>query len=624
MSQYFYTESQNESQSPKPEKPKKNYIEIVQNYIYKKWWLILLITVSIAFTFVSVFTYFALTRQNEIAPLYDNVSVKIEAPATISKGSPETWKISIENKELSSLSDVVVDLNLDPNFQYIAGQSTSIDNLGKQYKIEKLDRFRDGLFQSIITFKGTSKGNVDEDVFVGGTLSYNVDNLIRLQNANRLPANTSVRKTIPIRAVQSKTTAAKIAMLMSVKDEIVSNNNDVKVNLEIENLSEKDIKDLRIRYYYPQGFTYRESLLTQDNILNTVRQPDEGNNIWNIANLQRLNKRKLSIEGSVFQTPGASLSFRADVEIKNGDSWESVSTIARDITIAAKPLAISTRIETSNFFTAGQTLNFIVNYENQGTNTVKDAQISATVQDPANLLDWSSLQFDGGNRGSLKNNSITWSGNNLPQLANLGIRSKGELKYSVKVKNEANFLNTLRDQSEYILIPQASANGKNIQPIQVNGETYKAQADISFKQTITPLQFADGQTNRRKFRVLWEISTRQNKVDNVIIRTRSILNTDAWNPSSVTPAANSNQISYNPQNGEIVWAVGNVLAYSGISNSIVSISFDLEVEKPVNFASDSIELYKEIAISGVDNFNGTQYSKAVAGKSIEFNATVPK
>lgn len=619
QNKYFSTEEIEKKEELMVQKtPKKNYFEIVQNYLIKKWWLVLLVTVTLAFTFVSIFAYIAFSNQGDNIPSYNNIDLKLKAPTTVSKGSPAEWSLTISNKETSSLSDISVKFNFDPNFEFISSSSiTPIEPSGSLYSINRIDQVSGGLNQSVISFKGTSKGNVDEDIVISAEITYTVDNLIRLKNSNKLPEGISTRKTIKSELKKSKTTAPKVSMLMSVSDEVITNNNETTVNLEIENLSEQDIRDLRIRYYYPQGFTYISSNLSTDNVLLSQKEPSSGNNIWNLENLQRLDKRKLTLTGSVTGAPGASLTFRADIEIRTGDSWDSLSTISRDITIASKPLDLSTSIINGNLFEPGQTLNFVIYYENQGTNIVKNAEITASVSDPANLLDFNTIQFEGGLRGNYNNKTITWSGNNLPQLANLGIKSKGELRYSIKLKDEENFLNTLRNQNDYVIIPQASANGNNIQPIQITGETYKAKSDLIFKQTITPLNFEEGQTNRRRFRVLWEINTRQNTVNNVIVRTRSILETDAWNPSSITPTAKSAQITYNPQNGEIIWNVGNVTSYTGLSNPVQSISFDLEVESPIG-GNDKVELYKQITLSGNDDFNGQTYSKAIQGQTVQF------
>jgi hypothetical protein len=601
----------------------KNFWNKIQTFILKKWWLILLVVIALSLIFVSTFAYIIFQSQNNQSLKYDNISLKITGPDTVSKGSPETWEVSIQNKEESSLSNVVISLNLDPNFEFIQSESITPDNpKGTQYTINRLDGNNNGLSQGLIKFKGTSKGNIDEDIIITGSITYTPDSLVRLKNAGRVDENTNTRLSLPLPQKTTRTTAAKIALFMATKDDIVANNAEAQVNLEIENLSERDIKDLRIRYYYPQGFTYTDSILSQDSSLSTKKKPDEGNNIWLINNLARLNKQKLILNGTVTGTGGISLTFRADLEIRNGDRWESISTISRDVTLASKPLVLATSIENNNgLFTPGQTLNFIVNYENQGTNTVRDAEIIGSVQDPADILDWSTLQFEGGNRGSTNNKTITWAGNNLPQLANLGIRAKGQLRYSIKVKQEATFINTIRDQGEYILVPQASANGKNIQPIQVIGETLKAKGDINFVQKITPLPFSEGQLNKRRFRVSWELTNKQNQVDLVVIRTRTVLPQNSWVPSSITPVNKASQIVYNPQNGEIIWNAGIIPSYSGISKPSVNISFDFEVEDTIG-GSSKIELYKEISITGKDNFTQEQFAKASPSSSVQFNVTV--
>lgn len=595
------------------------FLEKFQQFVLKRWWIILIVTVAISLTFITIFVVISLNKSQPAIDPYDKVLAKIEGPDSLSKGSPDTWKITVENKESTPIQNVQVELNFDSNFEFIMAQSPSPDTpKGNKYSISRLDAFKEGLFQTIITIKGSTKGNIDEDILMGGTVTYIPDALARAQNTGKLAANANIKKTIALPDKRTKTTAAKISLLMGVKDEIVPNNGIGEVNLDIENTSERDIKDLRIRYFYPVGFTYQESVLSQNSLLSTKTKPDDSNNIWNLNLLPRLNKQNLKVKGALFGAGGVNMTFRVDIEIKNGDNWQSISTVSRDITIAAKPLVLTAKINNAGKnFKPGETLNVTVNYENQGTNTVRNAEITASIQDPSDLLDWNTVVFSGGERANVTNKSIKWTGNTLPQLANLGVRVRGEVNFSIKLKEESQFINTLRNENEYILIPQASATGQNIQPLQVSGETVKAKGDIGFVAKITDLGPDPAQINKHTFRVIWELSSKQNKLGDVVLRTRSTLQ-NPWRASSITPTAKNSEITYNPANGEIIWTPQNVPSYSGISQPVVTISFEMTVEKGANDTNSSVEVYKDLKLSAIDNFTGEKFDKQVGTGNSQF------
>jgi hypothetical protein len=623
--QYF--DVANETQAPNQNIPKSKFNfkerwDKLQKIILKKWWLVLLVTSAIAVLFVGIFAFFVLNRGTEVVGSLNNVATKIDAPDSLSKGTPETWKVTIENREKTALQNVVVELEFDSNFEFIKSISPSPDRpQGDKYTIARLDANGEGIYQATIQFQGTTKGNIDEEIIVKGKTSYTPDSLIRLQNQGRLPAGQSTRKTVIIPESKTKTTAARISLQMSSREDSVQNNGEAEVTVLFRNTSEREIRDLRIRMSYPQGFTYTGSELRSDNFSSAKTQPDDGNNIWNVTSLQRLSEQTLKTRGTVFGAGGVGLTFRVDIEIRNGDNWQSIATTTRDVIIASKPLVVSTKIDGkggASLFRPGETLNVVINYENQGTNILKNVEILGSIDDPADLLDWSTAQFTGGDRGNIDNKVIRWGGNNVPQLTNLGVKVKGELRYTIKAKENADFIKSTKNQNEYILIPQAKAQAQSLQQIQTPGEIVKAKGDLIFEQKVNLLPADPNQSNKRKYQVIWTFKSLQSQVNQVTIKTRTTLPTNAWDPSSITPAIRNNEISYNPSSGEIIWNTAKVPSLAGISNTPVSISFNLTVELPTGGGSGDIELFKTTTINGTDDFTGEKYDKSGDGSKVRF------
>ena len=614
--QYFDLNSQS-TPPPAPKKPKFDYSRI-KNFLIKRWWLVIAVVLVTSLGILGVYALTQFNRTPEVIGTYTNISVKVEAPTSLSKGSPDTWKVTVENLENTVLKDVEVNFKFDSGFEFIRHINPSPENPeGSRYKFSRLEAAGESGSQAIVQIQGTTKANIDTEIILQGEVLYTPDALIRFQNQGRLGSNVNTRRSVPIPPTRTNTTAARVRIQLDSPTASVPNNSEVVLSLTFSNTSDREINDLRLRMRYPEGFSYSSSELCGGNTTQTCRvNPDDSNNIWNINNLPRLQEQKLKLRGTLSaSSSGITRSFQADIEIKqSNNNYQSVATTSKDIAVEAKPLTVSTMIsgkESDPTFQEGETLNFTITYENQGTTNVRGVEITGTVEDPASLLDWNTVQFNSGGRGTAQNNSVKWAGNNVSQLANLGVKNKGQLSFTLKVKSGADFIKTFRPQSDYIIMPKVQAQAINVQQIQADGPEYLAKGDVGFTQRIVSREIDGTQDNRRRFGVIWTITTKQNQVNQIQVRTRTSLPTSAWTPSSITPIARASQLTYNPTNGDILWTVGNVQSYAGISNPIVTISFDLVVELGINENINQTQLLDQVILEGVDDSTNASYTKSV-------------
>lgn len=78
----------------------------------------------------------------------------------------------------------------------------------------------------------------------------------------------------------------------------------------------------------------------------------------------------------------------------------------------------------------GQTLNYSVNYRNKGNEPMENVVIMAVLD--SDLLDWESLNDKF--KGEVSGNTIVWSEKEIPELASIGKDEKGNIDFSLKVK----------------------------------------------------------------------------------------------------------------------------------------------------------------------------------------------
>ncbi len=78
----------------------------------------------------------------------------------------------------------------------------------------------------------------------------------------------------------------------------------------------------------------------------------------------------------------------------------------------------------------GQTLNYSLSYNNKGEKPLED--ISFTVVVDSDLVDWAS--FNDRNHGLVKNGAITWTKDQIKELASIGKDASGAIDFSIKIK----------------------------------------------------------------------------------------------------------------------------------------------------------------------------------------------
>lgn len=587
----------------------------IQQFLLKKWWLTLLIVSAVGIMFVTIFAFFVLQKGPLLDNKYENVSLRLLGPSELSKGSPEVWRIIIENKEKTPLQNVVVELNFDRNFEFIKSITPSSDNKeGSKYSFSRLDAVGEGIDKQKIEIQGATKANTNESIVMSGKISYTPDALVKAQNQGKLAKGIETRRTLLLPDIKTITTNSTIAGELKARDDVIQNNGEEEIVLKYRNTGNKDVRDLRVRMNYPENFKYASSEFKKDAFSPTQNSPDNGNNLWIINNFPAFGEHTLSVKGVVEGTSGQTIKFVAEIEIRNGSEWQPLYKIDREVSIASKPLVIKAEISGKNgnqLFSAGETVTVSVNYSNQGVSVVRNVNLSATIEDPSDLLDWKTVQFTGGERGSINDKTVRWISNNIPELANLQVKASGQVSFSVKVKEGGNFLKTYRNQEDYNITPKAFASGQNIQEIAYTGDVYRATGDISFTQKNKFVSIDPLNQNLKRYNITWELRNVQNKVNNITIKTRSPLNSSAWQASSITPLNRINQLNYNSSTGDIVWKLEFLAPYSGISNPVAILSFDLVTQSP-----QDLTLIEGVTMTGYDDLTGQKYEKSASPISV--------
>ncbi len=593
----------NDPNAPQPELTQKPKSKFDPKKTFVKFW-----KVGVAFILVmplaigGVFAYTKLNTKVSDNNNYLRVTTLIEAPKSLSQGTPGIWNITINNNEASSLDAIEVELKFDDNFQFIKGINRQPENLtGNLFKIAHLDALNGGESQTVISLQGLVTGQVDLDSTMQGRVGY---------TPSIISKEVDSRRIVDITPAQTKILSPEIKLTIDPSQGSIQNGGEETFTIKIKNLKQNDYQDLKLRMNYPSGntFTYTSSQFTNDNTASTTGTPDDGDDTWFISRLPGLSEQTLILKGNINVKSQQKISFGADLSLKTDKSnYQTISKVFKDISVASETLSLSTYIDKDDkTFVPGEKLKFAIFYENKSQTVLKNAEILASIEDKSNLLDLKTLSFIGGSRPYEINNQIQWTGNNTPQLITVGPSATGKIEYEVEVKK--NVIRPKLAQSDYILRPNVSMKAINLQDVAATGEVYKMRSNMGFVST-QPIEVNIAKStnaNRHKYKMSWALSNEQSQVDNIIVRSSTKLPPATWQSTLISPTEQAKNLSYNPSTGEIVWKVDKLEPFTGIEDkNQVVINFEITIELQ---NQNGLVLLEAPTVSATDNFTGSVFN----------------
>lgn len=562
--------------------------------------LVFAIVISLAFVFGNNSQPGQMGMFNINNNIYDNVKVDIIAPNNLPQGTPGEWEVRIENLEPVALTNIKLELNFDSGFNLIQAFNPSPeDTKGRVYSLPRLDPVGGRATSARVNFQGSLSANIDIETEMGGVLSYVPD----FGNGN-LGQLTEVS----IRRARTKVTSPRVQLNLEFPRNSIENGNQTELTVVIENISDQEIRDLRLRLIYPTGrdsFTYLSSEYVRADNTTPITQPDDGDDIWFITRLPSGSRQTVKVQGTVSGSDNSRLSFGAELSTKSQSGvYQALRSVYRDITIIAQPLSIQTSIlgkQAGGLIQAGETLQIEVSYKNQSNRPVENVEIFAFLDDPGNMLDLNTLNFSGGERGDLSGTELVWRSPRVPSLLNILPNQSGSFNYSVRVKND--FISSRLNQQSYVITPGVRARARNINEIANTGTTHRASGSFTFTALNPERIGINPQTNDIIYRITWRLSNTQNEIQEAEVRAILPI-VGAWNENTINPVSAKSSISHNENTGEIIWRVGRLESYTGIVRTPVEISFDLEV------GQNERELLRNLRASGTDVFTGQRFDES--------------
>lgn len=210
----------------------------------------------------------------------------------------------------------------------------------------------------------------------------------------------------------------------------------------------------------------------------------------------------------------------------------------------------------------GQTLNYSIVYANKGQTEMKDIVIMAVLE--SDFLDWKSL--DDKNNGLVKNNTVSWSKAEVPNLASLPANAEGTLDFSLKVaaRGEIDLSKDYQIKSyAQFSVGQVSADAAG-EDSRSNTIVNKINSDLDLKEQVRyfdddniavgsgPQPPKVGEST--SYKVYWTLSNNLNELNNLRIEAALPANV-SWNNKSRAGLGN---LSYDAVANKIIWEIGRL------------------------------------------------------------------
>ncbi|NCN99670.1 DUF11 domain-containing protein [Candidatus Falkowbacteria bacterium] len=346
-------------------------------------------------------------------------------------------------------------------------------------------------------------------------------------------------------------------------------NQDNDMGLVIYNIEDNRLGDFNISFSVPADAS--ASVVTSDTSVDASATSTKkltvtkiGGASWQVSGLsQEMGRQEIPLTYRVKQkADNLEIKVRLEKKLEDGQSytfWEK----------SLKPELVNSDLNLTMLLNdskndgdlnSGQSLNYSLTYVNHGINTFKDVVIMAVLK--GEMLNWESLADV--NKGDVQSNSIIWTKNEIPALAEIKPGAEGAIDFSLKLRSfqDSDIAKdlTLVSYGQYGINNQVAKSHDNIS----NTVTSRLNSDLSLQEEIRyfnsdnipvgsgPLPPEVGvQTS---FKVYWTVKNNLHELSEtrVVFTLPSYV---SWNNNNMT---NVGSLYYDEASRQVIWEIGRL------------------------------------------------------------------
>lgn len=539
----------------------------------------------------------------------DNIEITIKGPVSTAGGEVLPLDISIKNNNNVDLQ--VVDLQV-----YFPDGTRNADDISKDMK-----RYTEIL----------------GDIKVGETKTKVLKAILFGEENSRKDISISVEYRVPgSNAIFSKEKDFPIIISSSPVNIIVkgiteaNTNQNIDYEIEIVSNSITTIKNVSLRADYPFGFQYK----------NATPKPSLDNNIWDFGDLSPGSRKTVKITGNISGQDGEERVFKFTVgnpsdlnerEIRTPFVYTSSAIFIRKPFVGLN-LSIDGNLNKEVVIESGRTVRGDLVWTNNLPNQIYDLNVNLTFRGEA--LDKGSVNSQKGFYRSI-DNTIIFSPESNPSLKSLSPGQSGNASFDFN--SFSSYSNTGGSLSNPEIYIDIAIKGKRIEGSNVPEELlYSDSKRIKISSDLSLLSRGFYYTGpfdnfgpippkaeqETTYTITWTVTNTINKVTGAKVYA-TIPSYIKW-LGQVIPG--TEEVTFNPLGGEIVWNVGEVKAGAGNTLPVREVSFQVSFVPSLSQVGSTPMLISDTRLIAIDSFTKTEVSEArpLINTDLKYDPSFPR
>ena len=528
---------------------------------------------------------------NTLSP--QNISVEVIGPVGAAAGEELPVEIVIRNDNKQSLDSV------DLIVEFPDGTKKP-DNLS-----ESLLRYRDALGAMTPGASVSRKVSFVPFGQEGEGKSISVIAEYRPRDSNAIFS----KKTKYEFAISS----APVTMRLGIPKE-VNSNQVFEMNVDLSSNSSATQENLLLKAQYPFGFEFVES----------TPSPSFGKDSWLLGDLEPQGKRSIRIKGKILATEESDRTFNFLAGTQDAKDEKQISTtfLRESPTVSVRRAFLTLDLlvngEKGKTFIgrSGQTARVDVLWGNNLSTKIADLEITATLS--GDIYNRTSVTAGNGFYDS-NTGTVVWDKRKTARFAAVEPGENGTLSFSFGTLSVATDPSTFKNPGMFI---EVTARGKRLDEqglyqdvissvtkeikiataLTLSSRVLHDEGPLSNSGSVPPK--AEEETS---YTIVWSLSNASNGVSHASVS--AVLPSYMKWTGEVSPS--SEQVTYNPVGGEIVWDAGDIEAGLGVGSPPREVAFQVTLLPSLGQVGTSPTLIGESSARGTDLFTGIEVKSNV-------------
>ena len=278
------------------------------------------------------------------------VALALFAPESASSGEEIEYKVTVENRNNFDLVDAGLSFFYPEGSVPLNEDGQPLNSLVSNLNLAVLKN-RD---KKEFSFRAVISGEKGEVKKAKAKLTYSPSSFLSVFQKSEEAATTVSRVFVPL--------------VLSAPPAVLSGQR-VQISLDLRNETEGDLKNFRVVFSYPDGFSFKKA----------APSPDEGADVFNLIFLKAGEGIRISVEGEISGFEKEGKRFAAVLKKKIGGRYFDIQKAQALLTVSSPLLAADVSVNDSKNYIAkaGDKLKYAIKFSNNSNNNFSALELSA-------------------------------------------------------------------------------------------------------------------------------------------------------------------------------------------------------------------------------------------------------